>query len=70
MRRLFVKHNVPQIVTGGVMGTDNGNGMKYVTAIILASLLLFAVGSFAVWVGDDLRMPAFNNSSVPAPKNH
>lgn len=64
------EHNVAQILTGGVMGTDNGNGMKYVTAIILASLLFFVVGSFAVWVGDDLRLPAFNNSSVPAPKKH
>jgi hypothetical protein len=55
---------------GGVMGTDNGNGMKYVSAIILASLLFFVVGSFAVWIGDDWMRPAFNHSSVPAPKNH
>ena len=52
------------------MGTDNGNGMKYVTSIVLASLLFFVVGSFAVWIGDDLMLPAFNNSSVPGPKNH
>ena len=67
---MFVEHNVAQILTGGVMGTDNGNGMKYVSAIILASLLFFVVGSFAVWIGDDWMRPAFNHSSVPAPKNH
>jgi hypothetical protein len=48
------------------MTTDNGNGMKFVGVIVLASLLFFAAAVFAVWIGDDLMHPAFNSSSVPA----
>jgi len=47
--------------------TDNGNGMKYVGLIILASVGLFVAGIFLSYVADDLRLPAWNSYSVPAP---
>ena len=49
------------------MTTDNGNGMKYVGLIILASVALFVAGIFLSYVADDLRLPAWNSYSVPAP---
>ena len=41
------------------MTTDNGNGMKYVGLIILASIGLFVAGIFLSYVADDLRLPAW-----------
>ena len=49
------------------MTTDNGNGMKYVGLLILASVSLFVAGILVFYVADDLKLPAWNSYAVPAP---
>ena len=62
------RRSVPEAVAKeAFMTTDNGNGIKYVMLIILASISLFVVGGLLAYVGDDLRTPAWNSYSVPAP---
>jgi hypothetical protein len=49
------------------MTTDNGNGMKYVGLIILASVSLFLAGIVFTYIVDDRSLPAWNSYAVPAP---
>jgi hypothetical protein len=49
------------------MTTDNGNGMKYVGRIILASVSLFLAGIVFTYIVVDPSLPAWNSYAVPAP---
>ncbi len=50
------------------MADNNGSGMKIVVAAIILSFLVFIVGLIYVYYRDEIRKPAGDESSVPAPK--
>ena len=47
--------------------TDDGNGMKVVGVIILASMLAFMTGMFVAYIGDTHMHPSF---SAASPRSH
>ena len=52
------------------MTSDNGNGMKIVTAIILFSLALFTVSLVVAYFGDAWRNPPIDSAAYPSSKTH
>lgn len=47
-----------------------GTVMKFVILIIVISILLFSLALFGGWFRDDIRSPAGDEHSVPAPKTY
>ena len=43
--------------------TDDGNGMKIVGVIILASMLAFMTGMLVAYIGDTYMHPSFSAAS-------